>query len=740
MRLHPVHPQFHTHISLREQFRGLRLQLLLWFVVLALGPAAALSFLASSLTNRAVVQQMQASMLVQAKELGDRLDQFISERLSDIRNLTTLETMQRPDVAPEIKAKAVRSALDNGIVAAYLLDAGGNPIVSEGAAVTTNLASATWFQSAMGGQEVVQDLASSPVSGKPTLVIAVPVWSVDGMIQGVLAAELSQQSLQQLVDQVTDSYKHQNLHGYAFVLNRAGQHVTTIPGFGALQSNAMAGIQPALKQADAGNDGVVTIQIGHAPWLAAFTPLTGYGTYTGNHWTLFVARPSAELSAEAHQMQLYVFVALGLLLILSLLLAVFVSGRIAHPLQQVTHVLQEVAAGRLDVAVADRKGNDEVAILTGAVQRMLASLRQVVERVTGTAQQVQTMSQNLATGSQQAAAATQQIAQTVSQVAAGAQEQTKVVGTSSQNVQELIDRIAQLAEGATRQRAAVEQTVQDANRMDQALAQTQSALEEVSILSEQNAETASAGSEAVGRMVNSMDRIQKSTEEVATRVRELEGHSQAIGEILEVIQSIAEQTNLLALNAAIEAARVGEQGKGFAVVAEEIRRLAERSSHETQQIGHIVADVRAGIKRAVEAIQVGSQEVDSGNKTVRETGEALELIRSGAEETGQKVAQVVELARRLEEASKSVRASTEAIRAISQQNQEAATAMAERTQEVRTSMESLAAVSQENAASSEEVSASTEQMNASIQEMTTTAEQLAKLARDLSAAVNQFRL
>ena len=65
--------------------------------------------------------------------------------------------------------------------------------------------------------------------------------------------------------------------------------------------------------------------------------------------------------------------------------------------------------------------------------------------------------------------------------------------------------------------------------------------------------------------MQAIDALAHEVEQAAGVIHTLEGDSEDIGRVLDVIRGIAEQTNLLALNAAIEAARAGEQGRGFAV-------------------------------------------------------------------------------------------------------------------------------------------------------------------------------
>lgn len=154
---------------------------------------------------------------------------------------------------------------------------------------------------------------------------------------------------------------------------------------------------------------------------------------------------------------------------------------------------------------------------------------------------------------------------------------------------------------------------------------------------ESGLETATQGGEALSAVVNELRRI---TSEVGGSVRSvshLGEKSDEISGIVGLINDIAEQTNLLALNASIEAARAGDQGRGFAVVADEIRRLAERTTRATEQIGMTVREIRDEACRAAESIEAGSVRVETSARLAAGAGESLRAI---TESTGTLLEQI----------------------------------------------------------------------------------------------------
>ena len=82
-----------------------------------------------------------------------------------------------------------------------------------------------------------------------------------------------------------------------------------------------------------------------------------------------------------------------------------------------------------------------------------------------------------------------------------------------------------------------------------------------------------------------------------------------VNNIVDGVESIADQTNLLALNAAIEAARAGEAGRGFAVVADEVRKLADNTKTNLNDMRNFVNNIQQAA--------IGGQE--SMNNTMNST-------------------------------------------------------------------------------------------------------------------------
>lgn len=137
-----------------------------------------------------------------------------------------------------------------------------------------------------------------------------------------------------------------------------------------------------------------------------------------------------------------------------------------------------------------------------------------------------------------------------------------------------------------------------------------------------------------------MRSIADSVQETLQGIRQLEGSSTKIGEMLNLIEDIADQTNLLALNAAIEAARAGEAGRGFAVVADEVRALAEKTTRSTREIERIVASIQQESQRAVGLITRESELVQTGLGQAEDARCRLEAIRQHAHESKEMIDQI----------------------------------------------------------------------------------------------------
>jgi methyl-accepting chemotaxis protein len=321
-----------------------------------------------------------------------------------------------------------------------------------------------------------------------------------------------------------------------------------------------------------------------------------------------------------------------------------ITKTITTPLRIVVARAKSIADGDLTGTELTAQSRDEFATLTAAVNKMQSSLTSMLRAVASTAEQVASASEQISAGAARAAENSKLQSDQTHQAATAMHEMSSTVQQVSENSQKAAD---------TSREAAV---------------------------------AARQGGDVVEATLNSMRNIADATAKTASRVTELGQSSQQIGKIIAVIDDIADQTNLLALNAAIEAARAGEQGRGFAVVADEVRKLAERTSKATKEITSMIESVQTETNNAVQAMELGSREVQIGMEKTSKSGAALEEIIRMSERLGDMITQIATAATEQSATTEQINANVEQISSATQE----ASASAQQTAKACTDLSSLA--------------------------------------------------
>ncbi len=346
---------------------GLYPKIIILMLLISLGPLAVFFFSTYSETNIRIKQDTEILMLQTTKGLQNHIDEWVDKNIRVLKTAASLSDMQSLN---KKKQTQILKAIQNEYPWMYLvfaLDTNGMNTARSDGKNLKNYSERTYYKDIKNGKSLAWQTLIGKTSGKPALVLSVPIIKNEELV-GVIAAAMATDAISKSVA----TWKNGKT-GYAFLVDENNKVI-------AHQKK-----EYVLKEVNLSNYPIISMNKNKTTGFSEFPDENGIktvGSIQKNHfgWTLVIQQKKSEVYAALATFQKYLLLIFISSALIVTIIAWLSAKAIVRPILIMTDAANQISMGELNVKL-EIKSNDEIGLLASSITRMQTSLLYAMNRL-----------------------------------------------------------------------------------------------------------------------------------------------------------------------------------------------------------------------------------------------------------------------------------------------------------------------------------------------------------------------
>lgn len=225
-----------------------------------------------------------------------------------------------------------------------------------------------YFRQVMDGAPLGRQVVISKTTGKPSLILAAPIYGPGRSLAGVIAMGTSLTDISETITKASIGST-----GYAFLLDQDGKVVAHQK---QEYTNTMADLSkhPAFLGRSSETERVVIFEEDGRKIIA-------HARKTRQGWTLVAQQDYDEAFRALSEANRNALILLVITLVIVSYVAYLVAQRLSRPIRNLTLIADEISRGQLDIKIEEVNRRDEIGALAAAIERMGVSIRMSLQKL-----------------------------------------------------------------------------------------------------------------------------------------------------------------------------------------------------------------------------------------------------------------------------------------------------------------------------------------------------------------------